>query len=219
MDCVRGADVVLFYQRHDGGVISKKEKCYMTFGEKLSKLRRENNYTQEQLADKLDVSRQSVSKWESDIAYPETDKLIEIGRLFDCSMDYLLKDDVTEKNGAAPTPSAMENIAQKITSKDSRRKMKRALIVVCVLLAVVLIAVAITFVAIIQRFNTMKDALENHYQPQCLDVYCQNKAIEGGMYCEDHTCIEDGCTNKKEIGDFCPNHALTYAIVLPKSHP
>lgn len=72
----------------------------MTFGEKLSRLRKENNYTQEQLADLLGVSRQSVSKWESDLAYPETDKLVKLGELFDCSMDYLLKEDVTEKRGA-----------------------------------------------------------------------------------------------------------------------
>lgn len=71
----------------------------MTLGEKLSKLRKEFNYTQEQLADILGVSRQSISKWESDIAYPETDKLIKMGKLFECSMDYLLNDDVTEKKG------------------------------------------------------------------------------------------------------------------------
>lgn len=48
----------------------------MTTGEKISKLRRENNYTQEQLAELLGVSRQAISKWESSLAYPETDKLI-----------------------------------------------------------------------------------------------------------------------------------------------
>ncbi|MBE6620843.1 MAG: helix-turn-helix domain-containing protein [Ruminococcaceae bacterium] len=69
----------------------------MTLGEKLSKLRKEYNYTQEQLADILGVTRQSISKWESDIAYPETDKLIKMGKLFECSMDYLLNDDVTVK--------------------------------------------------------------------------------------------------------------------------
>ena len=71
----------------------------MTFGEKLSKLRKEYNYTQEQLADLLEVSRQSVSKWESDLAYPETDKLIRLGKLFDCSMDYLLKEEIVDRNG------------------------------------------------------------------------------------------------------------------------
>ncbi len=64
----------------------------MTLGGKLSKLRKENNYTQEQLADILGVSRQAISKWESNITYPETDKLIRMSELFDCSLDYLLKD-------------------------------------------------------------------------------------------------------------------------------
>lgn len=72
----------------------------MTLGEKLAKLRKENNYTQEQLAGVLGVSRQAISKWESDTAYPETDKLIRISELFGCSLDYLLKDkaDMTCEN-------------------------------------------------------------------------------------------------------------------------
>jgi transcriptional regulator with XRE-family HTH domain len=69
----------------------------MTLGEKISKLRKNCNYTQEQLAEILGVSRQSISKWESGISYPETDKLIRMGKLFACSMDYLLNEDVTEK--------------------------------------------------------------------------------------------------------------------------
>ncbi len=76
----------------------------MTLGEKLTKLRKENNYTQEQLADILGVSRQSISKWESDIAYPETDKLIKLGELYECSMDYLLKDNIE-----APEKPAVQN--------------------------------------------------------------------------------------------------------------
>lgn len=64
----------------------------MTLGEKVSKLRKENHYTQEQLADVLGVSRQAISKWESNRTYPETDKLIQLSELFDCSLDYLLKD-------------------------------------------------------------------------------------------------------------------------------
>lgn len=70
----------------------------MSFGEKLSKLRKENNYTQEQLADVLNVSRQSVSKWESDLAYPETEKLIKISELFNCSLDYLMKENCDNNN-------------------------------------------------------------------------------------------------------------------------
>lgn len=62
----------------------------MTLGDKLSKLRKENNYTQEQLAEILGVSRQAISKWESNITYPETDKLIRMSQLFHCTTDYLL---------------------------------------------------------------------------------------------------------------------------------
>ncbi len=72
----------------------------MTLGDKLSKLRKENNYTQEQLADVLGVSRQAISKWESDTTYPETDKLIRMSELFDCSLDYLLKNNVETDNKA-----------------------------------------------------------------------------------------------------------------------
>ncbi|MBQ3484304.1 MAG: helix-turn-helix transcriptional regulator [Clostridia bacterium] len=64
----------------------------MTTGNKLAKLRKENNITQEQLAELLGVSRQAISKWESDTAYPETVKLIRMGEIFGCSMDYLLKE-------------------------------------------------------------------------------------------------------------------------------
>ena len=69
----------------------------MTLGEKLAKARKEKNITQEQLADYLGISRQSISKWESDVAYPETDKLIRMSELFDCSLDYLLKENIIEK--------------------------------------------------------------------------------------------------------------------------
>lgn len=48
----------------------------MKFSDKLQKLRKENNITQEGLADKLNVSRQAVSKWESGTGYPDTEKLI-----------------------------------------------------------------------------------------------------------------------------------------------
>lgn len=71
----------------------------MTLGDKLVKLRKENNYTQEQLAEILGVSRQAISKWESNAAYPETEKLIRLGKLYGCSMDYLLLDKQEEQPG------------------------------------------------------------------------------------------------------------------------
>ena len=64
----------------------------MTTGEKLQKLRKEKKYTQEELADILNVTRQSISKWEGDGAFPETDKLIQISKLYHCTVDYLLNE-------------------------------------------------------------------------------------------------------------------------------
>ena len=68
----------------------------MKFGDKLIELRKKNGYSQEELAEKLGVSRQSVSKWESNNTYPETDKIIQIANLFDCSMDDLINDKITD---------------------------------------------------------------------------------------------------------------------------
>lgn len=67
----------------------------MTTGEKLALLRRKKGMTQEKLSEQLHVSRQSVSRWEMDVSFPETDKLIKLGKLFDCSIDFLLDEDIT----------------------------------------------------------------------------------------------------------------------------
>ena len=69
----------------------------MTIGEKLQQLRKDSNYTQEELADIMNVSRQSISKWESDVAFPETEKLITLSKLYQCSIDYLLNEESDEK--------------------------------------------------------------------------------------------------------------------------
>ena len=64
----------------------------MRFYEKLQFLRKEKGFSQEELADRLGVSRQAVSKWESDMSYPETEKLIELSKIFGVTLDSLLKD-------------------------------------------------------------------------------------------------------------------------------
>ena len=67
----------------------------MSLGENLQFLRKKDNITQEQLAEKLEVSRQSVSKWESDTAYPEMDKILQMCDLFHVSMDDMVRNDVS----------------------------------------------------------------------------------------------------------------------------
>lgn len=67
----------------------------MKLSEKITELRKANGMTQEELASICNVSRQSISKWESDIALPETEKLLILGETFRVSMDILLKDELT----------------------------------------------------------------------------------------------------------------------------
>lgn len=71
----------------------------MTFGENLQFLRKRLNMTQEDLAEKMEVSRQSVSKWESNAAYPETETILRLCDLFRCDMDTLLRGDVSRRFG------------------------------------------------------------------------------------------------------------------------
>ena len=66
----------------------------MKLSEKIVELRKANNMTQEELATICNVSRQSISKWEADIALPETEKLLLLGELFHVSIDVLLKDEL-----------------------------------------------------------------------------------------------------------------------------
>lgn len=79
----------------------------MNFSDNLKKIRKDHHLSQEQLADKLGVSRQSVSKWESALAYPEMDKLIQISSLFQVNLDDLLNSDIKEKNKERQSKSSM----------------------------------------------------------------------------------------------------------------
>lgn len=67
----------------------------MSLGQNLQFLRKmRNRMTQEELAEKLNVSRQTISKWELDAAYPEIDKVVELCKLFSCTMDELVMEDM-----------------------------------------------------------------------------------------------------------------------------
>ena len=72
----------------------------MNFGKNLQILRKMTNVTQEELAEKMNVSRQTVSKWELGSVLPEVEKLIELGEMFHCSLDQLLRDNMDFSNEA-----------------------------------------------------------------------------------------------------------------------
>ena len=72
----------------------------MELKDKLQLLRKQNGYSQEQLADKIGIARQTISKWETGTAVPESEKLVAISNYFGVSVDYLLKDDEEGKTKA-----------------------------------------------------------------------------------------------------------------------
>ena len=76
----------------------------MPFGEKLQKLRAREGLSQDALSELLNVSRQAVSRWESEAAYPETDKIVRMAQILEVSCDYLLQDGVDEKGNPVKPP-------------------------------------------------------------------------------------------------------------------
>ena len=78
----------------------------MKLSEKLYSLRKKSGLSQEQLAEQLNVSRQAISKWESGVSVPESEKLIVISTYYNVSVDYLIKDDVETADSIQPTSSA-----------------------------------------------------------------------------------------------------------------
>ena len=104
----------------------------MTIDGKIAKARREKRLTQEELADRLGVSRQAVSKWESGAAQPETDKLARLSGLLGVSCDYLLCDDAAEEQkNASGRPRQEAEAGQtnqvKMEEKDARSLYRRPL--------------------------------------------------------------------------------------------
>ena len=76
----------------------------MILAEKIALLRRQNGWSQEELADQLNVSRQAVSKWEGGTSIPDLDKILKLSALFEVSTDYLLKDELEQPDATAPLP-------------------------------------------------------------------------------------------------------------------
>lgn len=77
--------------------------------ERLATLRRQHGYSQEELADKIGVSRQAVSKWERTESSPDTDNLIALAKLYNVSLDELLGRNATSASESEPSKESVEN--------------------------------------------------------------------------------------------------------------
>ena len=120
----------------------------MKFGENLQKLRKEKGISQEQLAEQLGVTRQSVSKWESGASYPEMDKIVALCNMFHCDMDVLINKDITEERERKDATGIVKNLFQSAANyvkktiylfehkslKDIVKLLAQIIIIVCVIL-------------------------------------------------------------------------------------
>lgn len=97
----------------------------MFIAKNLQYLRRRDKITQEELAEKLNVSRQSVSKWEMGEAYPETEKLLALCELFDVSLDGLMRNDLSEaEQSETSTVEFVQTVSEEIAAEEQVREVE-----------------------------------------------------------------------------------------------
>lgn len=92
----------------------------MSLGDKIAELRRQKGWSQENLAEKLGVTRQSVSKWESGSSIPDLDKIIGLSELFGVTTDYLIKSESTSEQAASGSESSDEPGSRYVTASMAR---------------------------------------------------------------------------------------------------
>lgn len=124
----------------------------MAFDENLQNLRKMKGMSQEQLAEQLGVSRQAISKYESGNGYPETEKLIAICEIFDCSMDVVIKGKITADSSGEK--KKYENLQNKF-SKGIALGVGIILLGVTILLGFAGVANAATTAALEERYAIM----------------------------------------------------------------
>ncbi|MEE0443015.1 MAG: helix-turn-helix transcriptional regulator, partial [Acutalibacteraceae bacterium] len=113
----------------------------MNISEKIQILRRDKEWSQDELAEKLNVSRQSVSKWESGKALPDSEKILAMANLFDVSTDFLLKDeqepvfvDDEKEQTKDKTDGALTENTEKKKHKPSGKKIVAIVVVACIVI-------------------------------------------------------------------------------------
>ena len=117
----------------------------MILADKIMTLRKTNGWSQEDLAEKMNVSRQSISKWESAAAIPDINRILELAKLFGVTTDYLLKDDIehTEFSDTDETGSrvrvSLQEAGDFLKSKAANGRQTALGAMLCILSPVLLI--------------------------------------------------------------------------------
>ena len=119
----------------------------MEFNNRLYQLRKRKGLSQEELASRLNVSRQTVSKWEIGDSAPDMEKLIAMSELFDVSLDYLM---LGKEDSSQPTPSAgsdfVTTMHEKVLTPQNKKRAKSALKIAGIIAGAILLIDAISMI-------------------------------------------------------------------------
>ena len=91
----------------------------MILADKIIDLRKKNGWSQEELADRLEVSRQSVSKWEGALSVPDMNKILKLSEVFGVSTDYLLKDEIESPERTDAVPVDTDSEATRVSMEEA----------------------------------------------------------------------------------------------------
>lgn len=94
----------------------------MIFADKLIELRKKSGWSQEELAEQMNVTRQSVSKWEGAQSVPDLEKIIQLSKLFGVSTDYLLKDEIEANENEPASLKTDEKLNVRRVSMEEANK-------------------------------------------------------------------------------------------------
>ena len=111
----------------------------MEFGNRLYELRKQKGLSQEELANRLDVTRQTVSKWELGDSAPDMDKLVALGELFEISLDELVL-------GKVPVTTKLDELGAKVMTTENKQKAKKGLKIVGIIAGTVLTIDAVSMI-------------------------------------------------------------------------
>ena len=134
------------------------------FGENLKTLRKQKGFSQEELATRLHVVRQTISKWEKNLSVPDADTLIRLAEILEVSVSELLGAKIENENTASDVAEQLSRINEQLAIKN-RRSRRIWKIVAIVLAVIVLINI---FIAVFFRVPTLDESIQNN-QPGITD--------------------------------------------------
>lgn len=157
----------------------------MELGKRITEIRKQNNMTQEDLAEKFHVTRQTISNWENGKSYPDIETLVCISNEFNVSLDMMLKGD--------------DDMVRKITKEQKQGKKQKRMIIITAILAIIVVVGAVALLN-----NTSTELSTDDYNVTVKEITLDNvtidkvnkvatyKDLEGGEYVKEDETRENG---------------------------